>query len=1408
MTDALGEYGEGRILHVASTKETYPLTDPQLGIWNTEKKHAGTSISVIAATEKLKGDIDYAVLERAINLFIERNEGMRLRFVEVDGEPRQYLEPYVWHPIETVDFTGRDLSALYRWDSELTAIPFAINGHDLFRFYMFRLNAREGGYYIKIHHLLADAWTFIQLGNQIMRYYHALLRDRPILPERLPSYLDYVASQQAYFTSDRFARDRAYWRQRFDELPDFTSLKAHGADAQTLRAHRRTFVLPRKLSLKIQEHCLMYKTSPFTLFLASLAIYINRVTGKDDLIIGTPVLNRVNHREKETVGMFISTVPIRVALTDGGMDFRTFYGTIAREWMEILRHQKYPYEWLLKDVRDHHKGTHALYDIVLSYQNARFEHNEDDEIEHEGRWHFNGYQTPSLSIHINDRECQGDLVIDYDYRDNLYYAKEIEFIHDHIIRILWHALDNPARAISRIDMISEKEIRRLLYEFNQTDAEYPKEATLHSLFEAQAARWPDRVAVNCGTRALTYGQLDRWANRLAHALRARGAGPDQIIALFMQRDVAMIAAILGVLKSGGAYLPIDPDYPADRISYILEDSGAALLATDQTGAFAFASARVNVLDFADEPPADSGLPDGRTPPVPLAGAGDLAYIIYTSGSTGRPKGVMIEHRNVVRLMINSRFPFEVDHTDVWSMFHSYCFDFSVWEMYGALLYGGRLVIIPRDVARDTRRFLRVLENERVTMLSQTPAAFYNLVHEEMQQLVSRLSLRYVVFGGEALKPLLLKPFYARHPETRLINMYGITETTVHVTFKEIGPEEIEQNVSNIGRPIPTLRTYICDKNLMLLPVGVPGELCVGGDGVGRGYLNNPELTAQRFVPSPYVPGEILYRSGDLARMYARGEMEYLGRIDNQVKIRGHRIELGEIESTMQRHPAVSETVVLTRENQLGTHQLCAYYVPTEPISPAEIRAYLASCLPEYMIPAHLVPLEHMPLTANGKVDRKNLPAPEEQAEAETAYVAPANALQEEIVTTWSEILEIDHDRIGLDNDFFALGGDSLSAIRVVARLDSGLTVTDLYELPTARLLEPRLRLLREAKHSGTLSSVLGPLADPESDPPTVANAVEIAAATIEEAVAKKPPTADSTHVVVENVAASCALPLPKDNRASDGDLLRRLAGPRGAASRILLCFPYGGGTAINYKALATAIRAAAPDTAVYGVSPQGHEFGREEPFQTPQETARRVVDEILRKVRGPIILYAHCVGTALATETARLLERENIPIAGFFAGAILPPRVAGLLGRAFDPWKIFPDRRVIALLRRIGLPDIQVDPQFTRFAMRVFRRDVADFYAYFHDFARKNTPPLSTPVQILVGDQDPMTRRYLARQHFWTRYASAYHLTVLAGAGHYFVHTHPQQVAELILHATRARMTPGKRMAPRAPAQPAAKGGS
>jgi fengycin family lipopeptide synthetase D len=614
-------------------------------------------------------------------------------------------------------------------------------------------------------------------------------------------------------------------------------------------------------------------------------------------------------------------------------------------------------------------------------------------------------------------------------------------------------------------MLSEKERKKVLVQFNQTDASYPRQATVISLFEDQVDRRPAAVAVEIQSRRLTYVVLEHLAEAIAGKLKACQAGRETIVALYMQPSLTMIASILGVIKAGAAYLPIDPDYPADRVRYMLENSGTRLVltATGRPLPVGISCTIIRASEVVKQALQDfrAGMRLKRSPRQNQPQ--DLLYIIYTSGSTGRPKGVMIEHRNVVRLLFNDRSPFDFDADDVWTMFHSYCFDFSVWEMYGALLNGGKLILVPKMIARDPARFRRLLVDQHVTILNQTPAAFYNLIEYEMTQADHGLHLRMVIFGGDALKPPLLRPFRQAYSDVRLINMYGITETTVHVTYIELNDMDLQNSISNVGRPIPTMRVYILDKNLNPVPIGTPGEIFVSGDGVGRGYLNNPELTQARFIPNPYEPGQIMYRSGDLGRFFPLGDIEYLGRIDQQVKIRGHRIELGEIETALLEYGKIRTARVLTTENNQGNRQLIAYYVPEAPLPLAEVRQYLARQLPEYMVPAYLIALDQIPLNSNGKIAREKLPQPNQAERTDLPSAEPESDLEKQIARAFGDVLG--RTQISLDDDFFRLGGDSLSAARLVAALNDAVTFADLYTAPTVRELAERMQNREVRSHT-------------------------------------------------------------------------------------------------------------------------------------------------------------------------------------------------------------------------------------------------------------------------------------------------------------------------------------------------------
>ena len=1284
---------------------TYPLTYPQKSIWFLEKLNPDSGIGNIAATMLIDEKVDVDLIRRSVNIMLMRNDGFRLRLREEDGEARQYIVPYEEYDLDVFDFSDKEKEALFDFDKEQAQKPFDLLGMPLFYFALLKIEESSYGFFVRIHHLISDAWSLVELGNEVMRYYNILKQNGPFPEGSNPSYIDFIEREQAYLDSVRFANDKAFWQDKFKTMPEPSKLKSY-SDARTgLQAKRKGFVIPDKLNRQIKTYCKENKTSIFSLFYASLALYINRVRGIQDIIIGTPVLNRTNIKDKKTIGMFISTVPLRIRINDN-QSFVDLSRSIDREWFSVLKHQKYPYDLLVNDIRERDKSVEKLFDMAISYQNAKIDQDANS-VKIRARWHFNARQVESLYIHINDREDNGALIINYDYQTDLFYAREIDFIHDHIVRLMWHALDNPTRELSKIHMLSQQETDKVINMFNHTDAAFPVDETLVSLFERRVAERPDAIALVYENRKMTYAELNGRANELAICLRDAGVDRETIVAMLLPRSMTMMIGILAILKAGGAYMPIDPDYPQEQIRFMLQDSKSRHLLTE--GSLP-EDMRFDGIQFDISEQHGTVWPDN---PAAVGQPADLAYIIYTSGSTGTPKAAMIEHRNVVRLLFNDHNQFDFTEHDIWTLFHSYCFDFSVWEMYGALLYGGRLVIVPKLVSRDPQAFLALLSGQGVTILNQTPSAFYQLIGEEERCEPLPLALRMVIFGGEALRPILLKPFRLRHPEVRLINMYGITETTVHVTYLELTDEHIRKNSKNIGRPLPTTRIYILDNKLTPLPIGIPGEIYVGGDGVGRGYLGQPELTASRFIPNPFCPGDVLYRSGDLARYYAQGDLEYIGRIDNQVKIRGHRIELGEIEFKILKHSVVREAVVLPRETASGSFQLAAWYVADEPVEAGELADFLASQMPAYMVPACFVRMNQMPLTSNGKIDRKKLPEPGPEAYVRKGYEAARNDREAEMVRIWQEVLEL--DRISINDHFFQIGGDSLSAVVVITKIGQGVTFTDLYLNPTIRSLS--------------------------------------------EAIERKTTLKKEQHLI-------------------------RMAGQSCVASTNIVCFPYGGGNGPIYRELAESFARSYPDCHVYSVNLPGHDLGFKKPLVPIQDLAPLLAAEIQTTMPGRIILYGHCVGSALTLAVAQNLGQLGVSVEAIYVGGILPPARYTLITGQLDPWRRVSDRSVCKFLSRIGLPIEQIPEEQRSVILKAFRNDVRCFYRYFNEFQLRKLEKVKIPVCCVFGDKDLMTLNYRLAYKRWLQYARDVRLQVIDQAGHYFMKTHCDELAAILADQT------------------------
>lgn len=797
-------------------------------------------------------------------------------------------------------------------------------------------------------------------------------------------------------------------------------------------AKRESFLLDESVAKGIQDFCTHNRISNFNFLMSIYSAYLSRVSGKEDFVIGTPILNRTNAKEKQTMGMFVNTIPVRVSIPNNDTSFEEFIHTSATKMIGFIKHQKYSYTQILEDLRSENSKVSNLYNVLISYQITKAVNKEFGDYETE--WIFNGCCASDFNIHITDINDTGKLLVSYDYLIDKYDSIYVKKLHERIIYMIKQVTQNPQIQLKDIEIVTIDEKNKLLSSFNNVNVNYPRNKTVVDLFEEQVKNTPDNIAVVYEDKKLTYKELNEKANSLANYLTKTGVKEKDIIGIRINKSLEMIIGIIAIIKSGCCYLPINMQYPRDRVEYMLEDSKAKLLLGTKES-LSELNLEIEGLDISlSETKIYKN--DNKNLNLNISPE-DLIYIIYTSGSTGKPKGAMLCHRNVVRLMKNDKFLFDFNDKDIWTMFHSVAFDFSVWEMYGALLYGGKLVIVPEYTAKDPNLFLDLLNKEHVTVLNQTPTYFYNLLNCEVKNKHDNLKIRYIIFGGEALKPNMLLPWRKIHPKTKLINMYGITETTVHVTFKELKDEDLESAKSNIGMPIPTLGIILLDNNLKLVPPGTPGEICVCGDGIFKGYLNREDLNKIKLVQNPYNRNEIIYRSADSGVVGDDYSLEYIGRIDKQVKIRGFRVELGEIEEKILAFKEINSCIVTTKRGTSNHDLLCAYYIANTSINLDEMKSKLRADLPNYMIPQYFIEVEKWPLNHNGKIDVKELPEPQYQTLKEE-IVLPRNETDSKLIELLKEVLNV--ETISLDNNFFDLGGDSLSAIILCTQIQDKFKV--------------------------------------------------------------------------------------------------------------------------------------------------------------------------------------------------------------------------------------------------------------------------------------------------------------------------------------------------------------------------------
>jgi amino acid adenylation domain-containing protein len=1002
------------------------LSTIQEGILLTQHIYRDSPLYNVGGYAVVEGALNEQALAKAITGILDDSDVIVTGFAAFN--PTEHMpagtSPY---EIEIADLTDKADAVIYfeEWMQHDIRLPFDV-GRSLVKVVVARVSASCCYWYTKAHHLIMDGYSMALLFDKVSALYAGAASQDDISAR----YVDFIRTDAAYRLSSEYENDKKFWIERLNGQSAgrafYSCLKQDGLGRLT--AMRRQVVLDRALFDMIEAFSKNYNCTAFHYFLALLFVLNRLYNNPENTIIGVPVFNRGTRPFKRTLGTFVNVLPLSVQVTDKD-SFIDILLRVKDELKKCYRHQRFPFYEILREI----DGSGNVYNMTFSYQKNHYENNI---LNTQARITYlhPGEQQEDLSFHLLDYSPSAPLTLCLDYRSDLFSPAVAEGLLTHFSHLSASLLTDYNQPLSRLDYLTTVEKHILVSAFNDTSADYPVEKTITGIFEEQVALTPNREAVRFGDKALSYQELNELSNRLAVYLRNRYyVCPNDLVGVLLEKSEWMIVVLLGILKAGAGYVPIDPGYPADRIDYMIEDS-ACKVVIDEAALTVFRNVAATC---------------SSNNPVQCNNAGDVSYVIYTSGSTGLPKGCIVTHGNVVRLLKTDRPLFDFNATDVWTMFHSYCFDFSVWEMYGALLFGGKLVVVPAHIARDPSAFADLLRREEVTVLNQTPSSFYNLTGEELRRNDHSLKIRYVIFGGEALSPARLASWHARYPAAQLINMYGITETTVHVTFKVLTPGDIVADSRVIGRPIPTLTCYVLDPYGRLLPPGVTGELYVGGDGVSRGYLNRETLTQQRFLDSPFRYKERLYRSGDKARMLENGELEYFGRLDEQVKIRGYRIELGEIERALQEHATVETVVVIARASDDGDNELIAYLTGNTVPDAVVLRAHLSTRLPAYMLPAHYVYLDRLPLTSNGKVDKKKLPEPGNGSDGRNEYVAPRNGIEERLIMIWEEILN--KTGVGVLDNFFESGGQSLRAARLAGQIGQRfgvkINLKDIFERP-------------------------------------------------------------------------------------------------------------------------------------------------------------------------------------------------------------------------------------------------------------------------------------------------------------------------------------------------------------------------
>lgn len=914
-------------------REFYPVSLAQRRLWFLNELMPGNAFYNMPAAMRLRGALDIGVLRAAINQIVARHDSLRATFINVGGEPAQVIAPQLSLELELIDLSElashEQQPALQRHVERAAKAPFDLSQGPLLRTKLLRLSDLEHVLVVTMHHIVSDGWSLGVFVRDLAASYSAAKAELPgSLPELPVRYVDFAAWQQTAITREEQERQLAYWSEKLGNAPPVLDLATdlRRPPVPSFRGRKKHFRVGAETTKQLRELAKGERATLFMVLASAFNLLLHRYTDQDDILVGLPIAGRNQLELEPLIGFFANTLVLRTDLS-GNPSFRELLRRVRVATMEALEHQDTPFERVVDVLKIERNMSYTpLFQVCLALQPKLPAALQIGDLEVEPYDVDAG--TAKFDLWLSFIESNVGLQGTVEYATDLFCDVTIDRLVERLCRVLTRIVTDPDSSIGSLPLLSEGEHRQLLASASESLQSASSPVCLHRWFERVVTQFPERSAISCAEKSLTYDQLNRRANRLARHLLRAGVASGDLIGLYAHRSIDLVVAVLAILKAGAAYLPLDPSYPRQRLAYMLDDAQSPVLVLVDAGGDnppEFAGKVVNLARGEElESIDDTNLDRPVDPDAP-------AYVIYTSGSTGRPKGCVVTHRNVSRLFTETEHWYHFSHDDVWTFFHSHAFDFSVWEIWGALLYGGRLVVVPYLISRTPEQFHDLLISEGVTVLNQTPSAFQQLLRVEERSVRRIEQLRYVIFGGEALEFESLRPWLERYGDRRptLINMYGITETTVHVTFRTITIHDLERRVGSvIGVPIPDLRVFILDQQLKPVPIGVPGEMFVEGAGLAVGYLRRPELTTERFISSQLLGRpRRLYRTGDKARYLYNGELEYLGRVDTQVKIRGFRIELGEIESELLRHPDVAEARVLVRDSTGVGRQLVGYVVP-------------------------------------------------------------------------------------------------------------------------------------------------------------------------------------------------------------------------------------------------------------------------------------------------------------------------------------------------------------------------------------------------------------------------------------------------------------------------------------------------